>query len=71
MSTVMRASSGFQYLIILKAQKGEGYRIRPDDPYNEEENRHVPHVPDYENIQEMNEYSDTMSRLANSFFNVN
>ncbi|PIO70663.1 hypothetical protein TELCIR_07476, partial [Teladorsagia circumcincta] len=38
------------------------YRIRPDDPYNnEEEKRHVAHVPDYENIQELDDYSETMS----------
>ncbi|KAK6056294.1 hypothetical protein COOONC_06201 [Cooperia oncophora] len=39
-----------------------GYRIRPDDPYSEvEEERHVPNVPDYENVQELSECSDTMS----------
>ncbi|WKY10210.1 hypothetical protein Q1695_002505 [Nippostrongylus brasiliensis] len=36
------------------------YRVRPDDPFCDKDRRHVSHVPDYENIRELNEY-DTMS----------
>nr|CDJ94285.1 unnamed protein product [Haemonchus contortus] len=35
-----------------------GYRVRPDDPYCEEVKRNV---PDYENLSEMTDYSDTIS----------
>ncbi|VDO55199.1 unnamed protein product [Haemonchus placei] len=37
-----------------------GYRVRPDDPYCEEVKRNV---PDYENLSEMTDYSDTISRI--------
>ncbi|WKY10209.1 hypothetical protein Q1695_002505 [Nippostrongylus brasiliensis] len=40
--------------------KLRGYRVRPDDPFCDKDRRHVSHVPDYENIRELNEY-DTMS----------
>ncbi|XGW01969.1 hypothetical protein V3C99_014220 [Haemonchus contortus] len=38
--------------------KLRGYRVRPDDPYCEEVKRNV---PDYENLSEMTDYSDTIS----------
>lgn len=40
-----------------------GYRARPDEQFCEKEKHPASHAAsDYENIQQMNDYSDTMSR---------